>query len=281
MKSFFFSLKKNPHIFVFSGYYFTSSYKMPRVPFVGGNFKCTGTASSLTALVKEFNGSLTDLEKNVEVVIAPGTGYLGLVKSCARREIGIAAQNCISKSGAFTGEMSAEQVKDLGIQYVILGHSERRHVFGENSATIQKKVEAAVEKGLTVILCVGETLQEREAGRTQEVCFEQLSSGVANLPESAWGQIVVAYEPVWAIGTGKVATPEQAQEVMSVIRKWISTNVSPIISKSTRLIYGGSVNAKNCASLWSQPDMDGFLVGGASTKPEFANIVRATTKSKL
>eukprot|EP01060_Flectonema_neradi_P033989 TRINITY_DN5837_c1_g2_i1.p1 TRINITY_DN5837_c1_g2~~TRINITY_DN5837_c1_g2_i1.p1 ORF type:complete len:260 (+),score=50.77 TRINITY_DN5837_c1_g2_i1:40-819(+) len=253
---------------------------MSRVPFVGGNFKCTGTASSLTTLIKEFNSTLTNNEKNVEVVVAPPACYLGLVKGVANREIGVAAQNCISKSGAFTGEMSAEQVKDMGLEYVILGHSERRHVFGETNDTIQKKVDAAIKQGLVVILCVGETLQEREAGRTEAVCFEQLASAVKNIPQSAWHQIVIAYEPVWAIGTGKVATPEQAQAVVSVLRTWLSKNISSLVSKSTRIIYGGSVNAKNCGELWAENDIDGFLVGGASTKPEYSKIVKTAASAK-
>eukprot|EP01059_Diplonema_ambulator_P020878 TRINITY_DN3481_c2_g2_i1.p1 TRINITY_DN3481_c2_g2~~TRINITY_DN3481_c2_g2_i1.p1 ORF type:complete len:258 (+),score=77.88 TRINITY_DN3481_c2_g2_i1:50-823(+) len=257
---------------------------MSRTPFIGGNFKCTGTAATLTALVQEFNTNIAGKGYDgCDIVVAPATPYIGLVKGVVRREIGVAAQNCIAKSGAFTGEMSAEQVKDLGLEYVILGHSERRHIFGETHAVISDKVRACLDMGLTVIFCIGETLQEREQNRTAEVCDEQLQSGLTGVPLAMWDKIVIAYEPVWAIGTGKVATPAQAQETIAAVRSWIATKISAPTAASTRIIYGGSVNAKNCASLWAQPDIDGFLVGGASTKPEFVDIVKATTvpKSKL
>eukprot|EP01064_Diplonema_japonicum_P009861 TRINITY_DN17287_c0_g7_i1.p1 TRINITY_DN17287_c0_g7~~TRINITY_DN17287_c0_g7_i1.p1 ORF type:complete len:261 (+),score=90.02 TRINITY_DN17287_c0_g7_i1:48-830(+) len=254
---------------------------MTRTPFIGGNFKCTGTASSLTALVQDFNTNIAGKGyTSCEVVVAPATPYIGLVKSVARREIGVSAQNCIAKSGAFTGEMSAEQVKDMGLEYVIIGHSERRHVFGETQQVIAEKVKAALEKGLTVIFCIGETLKEREQGRTEEVCFEQMQTGIAQVPLALWSKIVIAYEPVWAIGTGKVASPDQAQQAVAAVRNWLLEKISRSVASSTRIIYGGSVNAKNSTALWSQPDIDGFLVGGASTKPEFADIVKAASMPK-
>nr|BAQ25440.1 triose-phosphate isomerase [Diplonema papillatum] len=252
---------------------------MSRTPFVGGNFKCTGTASSLTSLVKGFNDSITGYPE-VEVVIAPGTEYLGLVKAVAHRNIGISAQNCVPKSGAYTGEMSAEQVKDMGLPYVILGHSERRHVFRETDAEIAAKVKAALAQKLCVIFCVGEKLDEREANKTQEVCFHQMKAALTTIAPADWKNIVIAYEPVWAIGTGKVASPEQAQEATALIRSWLSDNINASVASSTRILYGGSVNAKNCADLWARRDIDGFLVGGASTKPEFSEIVKACVKPK-
>eukprot|EP01063_Lacrimia_lanifica_P017400 TRINITY_DN243_c0_g1_i2.p1 TRINITY_DN243_c0_g1~~TRINITY_DN243_c0_g1_i2.p1 ORF type:complete len:255 (+),score=124.22 TRINITY_DN243_c0_g1_i2:66-830(+) len=254
---------------------------MSRTPFVGGNFKCTGSAASLTGLIKTFNESITGFGGKVEVVVAPGAPYIGLVKSVAHQDIKISAQNCVPKSGAFTGEMSAEQVKDLGLGYVILGHSERRHVFRENDADIKKKTKAALQQGLIVIACVGETLQDREAGKTEQVVLSQLKAATAGLSEAEWKNIVVAYEPVWAIGTGKVASPQQAQDVIAFIRKTLKKLVGGAVARRTRIIYGGSVNAKNVASLWAQPDIDGFLVGGASCKPEFSTIVQTAAKAKL
>jgi len=254
---------------------------MSRTPFVGGNFKCTGTAQSVTTLVKTFNNTITGLGGKTEVVLAPGTPYIGLVKSVANSDIKIAAQNCVPKSGAFTGEMSAEQVKDFGLGHVILGHSERRHVFRENDKDIKAKTKAALNQNLVVIACVGETLQDREAGNTEQVVLSQLKAATEGLSDAEWKNIVVAYEPVWAIGTGKVASPQQAQDCCDFIRKTIHQLMGEHVARRTRIIYGGSVNPKNVAQLWTQPDIDGFLVGGASTKPEFEKIVKATLKAKL
>ena len=257
---------------------------MSRTPFVGGNFKCTGTASSLTGLVKTFNGSIASTDpKKAEIVLAPSALYLCAVKSVAGGNIKLAAQNCVVKSGAFTGEVSAEQVKDIGLDYVILGHSERRAIYKESDAVIRQKVEAALKHNLTVIFCIGETLAEREAGSTQKVCAAQLAAGLRGLPASAFDKIVIAYEPVWAIGTGKVASPEQAEEMCKYSRTYLASFAGHPVAEKVRIIYGGSVNAKNAKALWAQPSIDGFLVGGASTKPEFAEIVAAAIapKSKL
>ena len=252
-----------------------------RKPFIGGNFKCTGTASSLTALVKAFNGSIADTNPaDVDIVLAPTALYLSMVKSLVRGNIQVAAQNCVVKSGAFTGEYSAEQVRDCGLEYVILGHSERRAIYKESNEVIAAKAESALKHGLAVIFCIGETLQEREAGRTEEVCAKQLQDGLRGLPQSAFDKIVIAYEPVWAIGTGKVASPEQAQEMCLKSRQVVGSIAGANVANNIRVIYGGSVNAKNAAALWAQGDIDGFLVGGASTKPEFADIVRASLKPK-
>eukprot|EP00755_Sulcionema_specki_P004254 Sspe_Gene.4303::Locus_1415_Transcript_1_1_Confidence_1.000_Length_970::g.4303::m.4303/K01803/TPI, tpiA; triosephosphate isomerase (TIM) len=250
---------------------------MSRQPFVGGNFKCTGTAASLGALFKEFNGSITKVP-NVDVVLAPGQAHLTFAKAFLHPSIAVASQNCYEKGGAFTGEVSPEQLVDMGLGWVILGHSERRHIFGESSDLVATKTKAALAKGLKVILCIGEKLDEREAGKTQAVCFEQLSAVLR--VQKDWSNIVIAYEPVWAIGTGKVATPQQAQEACADIRKWLANNINGHTAAATRIIYGGSVNAKNVSDLWKERDVDGFLVGGASTKPEFKEIVWATTKPK-
>lgn len=169
--------------------------------------------------------------------------------------------------------MSPAQLKDVGATWVILGHSERRQIFGETDELIAQKVVHALENGLKVIACIGETLQEREAGQTEAVVFRQ-TKALADAVKD-WTNVVLAYEPVWAIGTGKTATPQQAQEVHAALRKWLTENVSADVSASLRIQYGGSVTAGNAKELASQPDIDGFLVGGASLKPEFVQIVNA------
>lgn len=186
----------------------------------------------------------------------------------------VAGQNCYKvKSGAFTGEISPAMLKDNGIEWVILGHSERRNVFGETDALIADKIHHSLSEGIKVIACIGEKLEEREAGKTMDVVFAQMAAFKDKVTD--WSNVVIAYEPVWAIGTGKVATPAQAQEVHAALRNWLIDHVSVNVSASTRIIYGGSVTAGNCAELARETDIDGFLVGGASLKPEFVNIVNA------
>ena len=184
-----------------------------------------------------------------------------------------------SDTGAFTGEVSAEMLEDLDVPWVILGHSERRTLMGEDNVTVGKKVAHARYHGLSVIVCVGESLEERESGETLDVIFAQLRAVADEIDDrehSSWGsQVVIAYEPIWAIGTGKVATPEQAQETHAAIRKWIAKECGQGVADAIRIQYGGSANAKNAPDLSAQPDIDGFLVGGASLKPEFADIVKA------
>ncbi|XP_031130542.1 triosephosphate isomerase, chloroplastic-like [Ipomoea triloba] len=247
--------------------------------FVGGNWKCNGTKESITKLVSDLNSA--KLESDVDVVVAPPFLYIDQVKASLTDRIEISAQNCwISKGGAFTGEISVEQLKDIGCKWVILGHSERRHVIGETDEFIGKKAAYALSQGVGVIACIGELLQEREAGKTFDVCFKQMKAFADSLP--SWDNVVIAYEPVWAIGTGKVATPEQAQEVHAAVRDWLSKNVSAEVASKTRIIYGGSVNGSNCAELAKKEDIDGFLVGGASLKgPEFAVIVNSVTSKKV
>lgn len=164
-------------------------------------------------------------------------------------------------------------LKDNGVEWVILGHSERRNVFGESDALIADKIGHALDEGLQVIACIGEKLEEREAGKTMDVVFAQMDAFKDKVKD--WSKVVIAYEPVWAIGTGKVATPAQAQEVHKHLRNWLTDHVSVDVSAKTRIIYGGSVTAGNCAELAKEVDIDGFLVGGASLKPEFVNIVNA------
>jgi len=225
-------------------------------------------------LIKVLNDA--DLDQNTEVVIAPPSLYLIPLQDLIRKDIAVAAQNSYYKeSGAFTGEISPHMLLDSGIRWVILGHSERRTLFNETSEIVAQKTKAAIEVSLNVILCVGETLEERESGKTAKVVEAQLQTVVDILKESDWSQIVIAYEPVWAIGTGKVATSAQAQETHAEIRSYLSKAISSKVAEETRILYGGSVTAKNCAELATQPDVDGFLVGGASLKPEFVDIVNA------
>lgn len=220
--------------------------------------------------------NLADLDSTTEIVIAPPSLYLIPLKEKVRKEIQVSAQNCFFKdSGAFTGETSPAQLVDAQIPYVILGHSERRSIFNETSELVAKKTKAALNATLRVILCVGETLEEREAGQTAAVVQKQLQAVVDVLQESDWSGVVIAYEPVWAIGTGKVATSAQAQEAHVDIRTFLSGAVSPAVAENTRIIYGGSVTAANCKELSTQPDVNGFLVGGASLKPEFVDIINA------
>ena len=185
-----------------------------------------------------------------------------------------------SDTGAFTGEVSAEMLEDLDVPWVIIGHSERRTLLNEDNTTVGKKVAHARFHGLSVIVCVGETLEEREANETLDVIFAQLKAVADEIDDrehSSWGsQVVIAYEPIWAIGTGKVATPEQAQEVHAGIRAFMASAVSPAVASAVRIQYGGSVNAGNCEELAKQEDIDGFLVGGASlVGPDFVTICNA------
>lgn len=247
--------------------------------FVGGNWKCNGTKDSISKLISDLNNA--KLEPDVDVVVAPPFVYIDQVKNSITDRIEISGQNSwVGKGGAFTGEISVEQLKDLGCKWVILGHSERRHVIGEKDEFIGKKAAYALSEGLGVIACIGELLEEREAGKTFDVCFQQLKAYADAVP--SWDNIVIAYEPVWAIGTGKVASPEQAQEVHIALRDWLKNNVSAEVASKTRIIYGGSVNGGNSADLAKKEDIDGFLVGGASLKgPEFATIVNSVTSKKV
>jgi len=240
--------------------------------FVGGNWKMNGTKAEINGIASFLKTG--PLSPNTEVVVGCPQCYLQHSREVVPASVGVAAQNChkVAK-GAFTGEISPGMIKDLGCEWVILGHSERRNIFGESDQLISEKIGFALSEGLKVIPCFGEQLSEREAGKTQEVVFAQLAAMKPNI--SDWSRVVLAYEPVWAIGTGKTATPAQAQEVHAQLRQWLTENVSPEVAQSTRIIYGGSVTAGTAAELASQPDIDGFLVGGASLKPDFVAICNA------
>jgi len=231
-----------------------------------------GSLEQIASIVSVLNAG--ELKASTEVVIAPPALYLLSVKKDIRSEIAVSAQNSyVGSKGAFTGEISPSQLKDAGIPWVIIGHSERRTLFGDTDKLVADKTKAALDAGLKVILCIGETLAERESDKTNEVVERQLAA--VKLVVSDWTNIVIAYEPVWAIGTGKVATSAQAQEVHHKLRAWLSKEVGQDAAEATRIIYGGSVSAKNSDELAAQPDVDGFLVGGASLKPEFIQIINS------
>ncbi|KAK1270619.1 hypothetical protein QJS04_geneDACA021613 [Acorus gramineus] len=251
---------------------------MGRKFFVGGNWKCNGTTGEVKKIVSTLNEAEVPSGDVVEVVVSPPFVFLPLVKSSLRPDFHVAAQNCwVKKGGAFTGEISAEMLVNLSIPWVILGHSERRLILSEANEFVADKVAYALAQGLKVIACVGETLEQRESGSTMEVVAAQTKAIAEKV--SKWSDVVLAYEPVWAIGTGKVATPAQAQEVHFELRKWLKENVSAEVAETTRIIYGGSVNGANCKVLATQPDVDGFLVGGASLKAEFVDIIKSATVS--
>lgn len=241
--------------------------------FAGGNWKMNGTKAEIDAII----AFLTEgpLNSNVDVVVGVPAIYLDYVQSrLPKGKVHAAAQNCYKVGkGAFTGETSPEMIKDVGCSWVILGHSERRNVFGESDQLIGEKVGYALSKGLNVIACIGELLSEREAGKTTEVVYRQMKFIADNVKD--WSKVVIAYEPVWAIGTGVTATPAQAQEVHKQLRAWLAQNVSAQVAQSTRIIYGGSVTGANSAELAKEGDIDGFLVGGASLKKEFVQIINA------
>jgi len=245
---------------------------MGRQFFVGGNFKMNGTIKSIKDIIENLNNA--KLDPNTEVVIAPPSLYLLLAREHLRKGLEVAAQNVFDKpNGAFTGEISVDQLKESGITWTILGHSERRVILQEDDKFVASKTKAAVDGGLSVILCCGESLEQREANKTIEVVTTQLKAVADKIQD--WSKIVIAYEPIWAIGTGKVATTEQAQEVHAAIREWLKKEVSAKAADETRILYGGSVTEKNSGELAKQPDIDGFLVGGASLKPAFVDIINS------
>lgn len=248
-----------------------------RKPFVAGNWKMNASSAEAEGLVKELKELVADLS-GLDVAVAPPFVYLHkAVYLLKDSPIRVGAQNCYFESkGAFTGEIAPEMLKDVGCDFVILGHSERRHIFGETDSMVNQKVKKALEAGLDVILCAGELLEEREAGQTEQVVSTQLQGGLQDISPDEMAKITIAYEPVWAIGTGKTATPDQAQEVHAFIRRWLAGHFSADMSKTVRIQYGGSVKPENAKELMNQPDIDGALVGGASLKADsFAAIAKA------
>ncbi|GAK52666.1 triosephosphate isomerase [Candidatus Moduliflexus flocculans] len=247
-----------------------------RTPIIAGNWKMFTVVEEAKALVLALKDLVKDVT-NVEVVVCPPFISLLAVKDVlAGSRIGLGAQNVYwEKNGAFTGEISAPMLKSVGCTYVIIGHSERRTYFGETDETVNKRVFAALSEGLKPIVCVGETLEERESGQTFDVIKRQIVGGLANLSVEQMASVVIAYEPVWAIGTGKTATPAQAQEVHAFIRKLLNDIFGQTTAEATRIQYGGSVKPDNATELMSQPDIDGALVGGASLKADsFEKIIK-------
>jgi len=245
---------------------------------VAGNWKMNKTLQEGLALATELNEALAGQELNCDVVI--GTPFIHLasvVEAVDAAKVGVAAQNCATKeSGAYTGEVSAAMVKSTGAGYVILGHSERREYYGETSAILNEKVALTLANGLTPIYCCGEALDIRNANTQNEYVQNQLEETVFNLTADEFNKIVIAYEPIWAIGTGVTASTQQAQDMLAFIRSIIALKFGQEIAENTSILYGGSCNAKNAGELFSQPDIDGGLIGGASLKvADFKAIIDA------
>eukprot|EP01054_Gregarina_sp_Poly1_P010613 Gregarina_sp_Poly_1__10612@NODE_793_length_6259_cov_699_484819_g455_i1_p2_GENE_NODE_793_length_6259_cov_699_484819_g455_i1NODE_793_length_6259_cov_699_484819_g455_i1_p2_ORF_typecomplete_len254_score48_69TIM/PF00121_18/2_2e92CutC/PF03932_14/0_0016_NODE_793_length_6259_cov_699_484819_g455_i154546215 len=249
-----------------------------RKPWVGGNWKCNGSKGLIKDLAEAFNG--TKFEPSaIDVAIFPTAVHIPYTRELLESKFIVGSQN-ISRtgSGAYTGEHSVDILKDMNVEWTLIGHSERRTLYGESDAVVAEKVEAAQKGGMHAGLCIGETLEEREANKTKEVCERQIDAAVPKITD--WSKIVIAYEPVWAIGTGKVATKEQAQEAHDDIRKHLACKVSKEVADSVRIVYGGSVNEKNCDELAKMPDIDGFLVGGASLKPAFSTVISTLAENR-
>jgi triosephosphate isomerase len=247
-----------------------------RTPLIAGNWKMYKTAGESAAFVKEFLPLVSGVA-GVEIVLAPPFPSLSIVASLTSgTNVGVASQNLhFAAEGAFTGEVSPPMVKDAGARYAIIGHSERRQYFAETDESVNRKVQAALAAGLVPILCLGETLAERESGVTFDVVERQLRAGLAGIAAADAPKVVVAYEPVWAIGTGRTATPGQAQEVHAFLRGILKELWGAGGADAVRILYGGSVKPENISDLMSNPDIDGALVGGASLKAgAFASIIK-------
>lgn len=243
---------------------------------IAGNWKMHKTINESLALVKELHHGLT-CPNHVDIVVAPSlTALFPIADYLKNSFIGVAAQNVFwEKQGAYTGEVSAEQVKDTGADYVIIGHSERRQFFGETNETVNKKIKASLVHRLIPIVCVGETLDERNTSVVKAVLRKQISEGLAELSIDDISNIIIAYEPVWAIGTGLTASPDQAEEAHQMIRQMIAQQFNDSTAHQLRILYGGSVKPDNSKELLSQPNIDGALVGGASLKTnDFIKIVQ-------
>jgi triosephosphate isomerase len=250
-----------------------------RTPVIAGNWKMNLTLAGAIALVDGIHYGLP-FPGEVDVIVAPVFLHLQkIVERLGDSYIGVAAQDLyFEDSGAFTGECSGEQLRDVGVEYVIVGHSERRQYFGETDETVNKKVRAAFRNGLVPIVCVGETLEEREKGELSAVIGRQLSVGLSGLEAAEVSKLIIAYEPVWAIGTGKTATPAQVEDVHRLIRFSVSMGFGGEAGGKVRILYGGSVKPSNSKELLSLPNVDGALVGGASLKvPEFIEIIKSAS----
>ncbi len=249
-----------------------------RKKIVAGNWKMNMNLQDGIALAKELNETLKNNKPNCDVVICtPFIHLASIAQSIDQEVVGLGAENCADKEkGAYTGEVSAEMVKSTGAQYVILGHSERRGYYGETPEILKEKVLLALKNGLKIIFCIGESLEEREANKQNEVVKMELEGSVFNLSEEEFKNIIIAYEPIWAIGTGKTATSDQAEEIQAYIRSIIAGRYGQEVADDTSILYGGSCKASNASELFSKPDIDGGLIGGASLKAaDFLGIVNA------
>ena len=249
-----------------------------RKPFVAGNWKMNADSHTSVELAKAIAFGSSESAEQVHIAIIPPFVYIpAVVKAVSTARIAVGAQDIyFEQKGAFTGEISASMLKDTGCTYALCGHSERRHVIGENDELVNKKVAAAISGGLLPILCVGELIDERKASKTEEVATRQLKNGLAGLNAEKASAVTIAYEPVWAIGTGLTATPQQAQEVHALIRKLLSKMYSAQLAEEIRILYGGSVKPDNAGELMRQQDIDGVLVGGASLNADdFLAIIQA------
>lgn len=253
-----------------------------RKPIVGGNWKMNLHRQEAVTLTQELAGRFTDGDK-VDVVIFPPFLYLETVRQALgdSHSIRLGAQDFYDQpNGAFTGEVSLSMLKDVGVQTVLVGHSERRHVIGENDELINRKVRAALDEGMEVILCVGEKMQQRELDQTDAINAAQTQYGLAGVDASQMGRVTIAYEPVWAIGTGKTATTQDAQNAHAAIRNTLATMFDNTVAQAVRIQYGGSVKPSNAEQLFGESDIDGGLIGGASLKADdFLAIVEAATAS--
>ncbi|WP_066924124.1 triose-phosphate isomerase [Murdochiella massiliensis] len=245
-----------------------------RKPLIAGNWKMNKTPYQAQMLVRQIDS--IELDDEVEALVCvPAVDLQAVNEVMDDTQLHLGAQNMhYEDHGAYTGEISAAMLKDLQVEYVILGHSERRELFGESDALIQKKVDAALAKGLLPILCVGETLEEREAGKQEEKVQGQLMSALQNVKPDDFKKLVIAYEPIWAIGTGKTASDADAEEMAAFIRRQIATMISPAAAENVRILYGGSVKPENIKKIMEQENIDGALVGGASLEaPSFISLV--------
>ena len=251
--------------------------------FVAGNWKMNTLLQSAVELAGALAKAVPASLPAVQVAVCPPFPYLSAVSAAITGSgVELGAQNVwFEKPGAFTGEVAIDMLLDVGCQWAILGHSERRQILGETDALISKKVTACLAKGLPVILCVGETLDQRQSGQTEIVLDSQMLGSLAGVDGQAMGQVVIAYEPVWAIGTGVTASTEQAESAHLHLRRWLGSRYNPGVAAATRILYGGSVKAQNAQSLLEQPDVDGALVGGASLKvDDFLPIIRAAETAR-
>jgi triosephosphate isomerase len=252
-----------------------------RKPFVAGNWKMNTDSHTSVELVKAIASRTSETaRRSVHIAVCPPFVYLQRVVNCLNKSgIAIGAQDIYyEKEGAFTGEISASMLKDIGCTYVLCGHSERRHVIGETDELINRKIAATIMGGLLPIFCVGELIEERKASKTEEVVRRQIEKGMAGLNVEKVSAITIAYEPVWAIGTGLTATPQQAQEIHALIRKLLGQMYDTKLADEIRILYGGSVKPGNAAELMHQQDIDGLLVGGASLNADdFVAIIEAAT----